>query len=333
MVFSMRSLPEQHLFYPQFTRLMQENQCSASGPVMTECHYSGVPSRGRFAAPPGLSMPNLSTSDKRKTFRALHQSGCFVIPNPWSVGTARYLQGLGFKALASTSSGYAHSQGHTDGDITRDQVLAHFREIANAVDVPMNGDFEGGFAHEPGAVAENVRLCVETGVAGLSIEDFTGDETNPLYDFDLALERVRAARAAIDKAGGDVLFTARTEGFIHGRPDLDETIRRLKAFADAGADCLYSPGIKTREQLAATAKAVAPKPINFLNSGAFGLTVKDLAELGVRRISVGGTLARVAMHAFVKSATEIARDGKFDSFANIMPNAELNKFFSSDGKK
>jgi 2-methylisocitrate lyase-like PEP mutase family enzyme len=278
-------------------------------------------------------MPRTSIADKRKTFRALHQSGCFVIPNPWSVGTARYLQGLGFKALASTSSGYAHAQGLADGAVTRDQVLAHYREIADAVDIPLNGDFEGGFAHEPSGVADNVRLCAETGVAGLSIEDFTGDEANPLYDFDLAVARVRAARAAIDKAGGDVVFTARTEGFIHGRPDLDETIRRLKAFADAGADCLYSPGIKTREQIAATVKAVAPKPINFLNSGAFGLTVKDLAELGVRRISVGGTLARVAMHAFIKSATEIARDGGFDSFGGVVPNAELNTFFSTGGKK
>ena len=176
-------------------------------------------------------------------------------------------------------------------------------------------------------------LCVATGVAGLSIEDFTGDEADPLYDFDLALARVKAARAAIDKAGGDVVFTARTEGFIHGRPDMDETIRRLKAFADAGADCLYAPGIKTREQIEAVVKAVAPKPVNFLNSGAFGFTVNDLAAMGVRRISVGGTLARVAMHAFIKSATEIAEEGKFDSFAGIIPNAELNKFFSDDRAK
>ncbi len=277
-------------------------------------------------------MAKPSISDKRRAFRKLHESGCFVIPNPWNVGSARYLQGLGFKALASTSSGYAHAQGLADGDVTRDQVLAHYREIANATDVPVNADFEGGFADDPETVAANVRLCVETGVAGVSIEDFTGDETDPLYGFDLAVKRVRAAREAIDKAGGDVVFTARTEGFIHGRPDLDETIRRLKAFADAGADCLYSPGIKTREQIAATIKAVAPKPINFLNSGSFGFTVKDLAGLGVRRISVGGSLARVAMQAFIKSATEIAKEGKFDSFASLMPNAELNKFFADDRK-
>ncbi len=267
---------------------------------------------------------------KRRMFRALHQSGCFVLPNPWNVGSARYLQGLGFKALATTSSGYAHSQGYSDGDVTRDMVLAHCREIAQAADIPVNADFEGGYADDPDEVAANVRLCVGTGVAGLSIEDFTGNDADPLYDFDLAVKRVRAARDAIDKAGGDVIFTARTEGFIRNQPDLGETIRRLKAFADAGADCLYSPGIKTREQITTTIKAVAPKPINFLNSGPFGYTLNDLAALGVRRISVGGTLARVAMHAFVQSARQIAQEGKFDSFAGVISNAELNKFFHDD---
>ncbi len=272
----------------------------------------------------------MSPLDKRRAFRALHESGCFVIPNPWNVGSARYLQALGFKALATTSAGYAHAIGYSDGEVDRDTMLAHFAELAAATDVPLNADFEGGYAHKPQDVAENVRLCVETGVAGLSIEDSTGDSANPLYDFDLALARAKAARAAIDKAGGDVVFTARTEGFIRGRPDLDETIRRLKGFADAGADCLYSPGIKTREQIEATVKAVAPKPINFLNSGAFGFTVQDLAAMGVRRISVGGTLARVAIHAFIKSARDIAEDGKFDSFAGVMSNAELNNFFHAD---
>ncbi len=272
----------------------------------------------------------MSIATKRHAFRALHQSGCFVIPNPWNVGSARYLQGLGFKALATTSSGYAHAHGYSDGDVTRDMMLAHFREIAKVADIPVNADFEGGYADDPDEVAANVRLCVETGVAGLSIEDFNGNDADPLYDFDLAVKRVRAARDAIDKAGGDVVFTARTEGFIKNRPDLDETIRRLKAFADAGADCLYSPGIKTREQITATIKAVAPKPINFLNSGAFGYTVSDLAALGVRRISVGGTLARVAMHAFIQSAQQIAQEGKFDSFAGVVSNAELNKFFHDD---
>ncbi len=275
-------------------------------------------------------MPNLSIADKRCTFRALHQSGCFVIPNPWNVGSARYLQGLGFKALATTSSGFAHSQGFADGEQSCDEVLAHFGEIAAASDLPVNADFENGYTDDIGRMAANVTRCIATGVAGLSIEDYTGDDANPLYDFDVALARVKAARAAIDKAGGDVVFTARTEGFIKNRPDLDETIRRLKAFADAGADCLYSPGIKTREQIETTVKAVAPKPINFLNSGAFGFTVKDLADMGVRRISVGGSLARVAMHAFIKTATEVAKDGKFDGFAGIMTNAELNKFFHDD---
>jgi 2-methylisocitrate lyase-like PEP mutase family enzyme len=272
----------------------------------------------------------MGISEKRRAFRALHQSGCFVIPNPWNVGSARYLQGLGFKALATTSAGFAHAQGYSDGDVTRDMMLAHFHEIAQAADVPVNADFEGGYAHDPDEVAENVKLCVATGVAGISIEDYTEDDANPLYDFDLAVKRVRAARDAIDKAGGDVVFTARTEGFIRNRPDLDETIRRLKAFADAGADCLYSPGIKTREHITATVKAVAPKPINFLNSGAFGFTVDDLAALGIRRISVGGTLSRVAMHAFIQAARQIAQDGKFDSFAGVVPNAELNKFFHDD---
>ena len=272
----------------------------------------------------------MNPADKRRTFRALHQSGCFVIPNPWNVGTARWLQGLGFKALATTSSGYAHSQGYSDGDVTLDMVLAHCREIANASDVPVNADFEGGYAHDPAGVAENVRRCVETGVAGLSIEDFTGDDADPLYDFDLAVKRVRAARDAIDKAGGGVVFTARTEGFIKQRPDMAETIRRLKAFADAGADCLYPPGIRTREQIETVVQAVAPLPVNLLMSSAGGLTVKDIADMGVRRISIGGTLARVAMNAFIKAAREIASEGKFDSFAGVLSNAELNAFFHDD---
>ena len=272
-------------------------------------------------------------AEKRRVFHKLHEAGCFVIPNPWNVGSARYLQGLGFKALATTSSGHAHAQGYADGGQSRDQVLAHFRELAEATDVPLNADFENGFADDPEGVAENVTRCIATGVAGLSIEDSTNDAEAPLYDFDRAVARVKAARAAIDKAGGDVVFTARTEGFIRGRPDLDETIRRLKAFADAGADCLYSPGIKSREQIEATVNAVAPKAINFLNSGALGFTVSDIAAMGVRRISVGGSLARVAMHAFIRTATEIAKDGKFDGFANLISNPELNTFFNEDRKK
>src|SRR6266849_1139761 len=228
-------------------------------------------------------MPTIA--EKRAAYRKLHESGCFVIPNPWDVGSARYLQGLGFKALASTSAGFAFTQGLPDGAVTRASMLAHLTEIVAATDVPVNADFEGGYADAPEGVAESVKLCIETGVAGLSIEDSTSDPAIPLYDFELALARVRAARAAVDKAGGDVVFTARSEGFIRGRPDLEETIRRLKAFAAAGADCLYSPGIKTREQIEATVKAVGGRAINFLNHGAFGFTVSDLAGMGVRRIS------------------------------------------------
>jgi 2-methylisocitrate lyase-like PEP mutase family enzyme len=269
-------------------------------------------------------------SDKRRVFRDLHKSGCFIIPNPWDVGTARYLQGLGFKALASTSAGFAFTRGLADGAVTRDMMLGHLREIADATDVPVNADFEGGYADDPDGVATSVRLAVDTGVAGLSIEDSHSDPKIPLYDFDLALARVRAARAAIDKAGGDVVFTARSEGFIRGAPDLDETVRRLKAFADAGADCLYAPGIKTREQITAVVKAVAPKAVNFLMSTATNFSRQDLEDLGVRRISTGGTLSRTAWTAFIKSAREMAEQGRFESFNGTIGNAELNAFFRKD---
>jgi 2-methylisocitrate lyase-like PEP mutase family enzyme len=277
-------------------------------------------------------MANPSTDDKRDAFRQLHAAGCFVIPNPWNVGTARYLQSLGFKALATTSSGYAHAQGLSDGAVSRDMVLAHAREIAMATDVPVNCDFENGYADDPAAVADNVRLCVDTGVAGLSIEDYTGNEADPLYDFDLAVRRVRAARDAIDTAGGGVILTARTEGFIRKRPDMDETVRRLKAFADAGADRLYAPGIRTREQIETVVRAVAPRPVNLLIAAPIGITVNDAASMGVRRISVGGTLACVAMDAFLKSAREIVERGTFDSFGGVMSNADLNAFFAGDRK-
>ncbi|MBS0535050.1 MAG: isocitrate lyase/phosphoenolpyruvate mutase family protein [Proteobacteria bacterium] len=268
-----------------------------------------------------------NVTEKRNAFRDLHKAGCFVIPNPWNVGSALYLQGLGFKALASTSSGHAHSLGFPDGALNRDTVLAHYAELAGATDIPLNADFENGFAHDPDAVADNVRRCIETGVSGLSIEDFTGDESNPLYDFDKAVARMRAARQAIDKSGSGVLLTGRAEGFLHGRPDLDDAIRRLTAFAEAGAECLYVPGIKTREQIEAVVNAVRPNAVNLLMSFAGGFTVDDIAAMGVRRISVGGTLARVAMDAFIKSATQIAKEGKFDSFAGVISNAELNRFF------
>ena len=278
-----------------------------------------------------MNSPRPTVAEKRKTFRKLHETGCFVIPNPWNVGTARYLQGLGFKALATTSGGHAHSLGFADGLQSREAVLAHCRELVAATDVPLNADFENGFADDPDGVADSVTRGVATGVAGLSIEDSPkGDK--PLYDFDLSVARVKAARAAVDRAGGDVVFTARAENFIRGVPDLDDVIRRLKAYAAAGADCLYAPGVKTREQIAAVVKAVAPKPVKFLG-GAFGFTVNNFAKMGVRRISVGGSLAHVAMHAFIRVATEIANEGRFDGFADLTTNAALNKFFSEDRKK
>jgi 2-methylisocitrate lyase-like PEP mutase family enzyme len=280
-----------------------------------------------------MSASRPSVAEKRKTFRKLHESGCFVIPNPWTVGTARYLQSLGFKALATTSSGHAHALGFPDGGQDLEMVLAHFKELAEATDIPLNADFEDGLADSPESVAAHVTRCIATGVAGLSIEDSPNNSTTPLYDLDTAVARVKAARAAVDRAGGDVVFTARAENFVRGVNNLDDAIRRLKAYAAAGADCLYAPGIKTREQIEAVVKAVAPKPVNFLNSNAFGFTVSDIAAMGVRRISVGGSLARVAMHAFIKSATEIAQEGRFDSFAGLISNPELNKFFGEDRKK
>src|SRR5262249_29868024 len=264
--------------------------------------------------------PMPTPAEKRATFRKLHAKGCFVIPNPWDVGSARYLQGLGFKALATTSAGFAFAQGLPDGGVSRAMMLAHYREIVAATDVPVNADFEGGFADAPEGVAESVTLCVDTGVAGLSIEDSTSDPAIPLYDFELALARVRAARAAIDRAGADVVFTARSEGFIRGKPDLDETVRRLKAFAAAGAGCLSAPGIGRRGQSAGVVKALARKPVNSRMSSATELTVNDLASLGVRRISLGGTLARVAWTAVIRAARDIATAGKFDSLAGTIAN-------------
>ena len=273
-----------------------------------------------------------TAADKRRTFRTLHEQGCFVIPNPWDVGTARYLQHLGFKALASTSAGYAFAQGLPDNAVSRDMVLAHLREIVNATDVPVNADFEGGFADAPEGVAESVTLGVATGVAGLSIEDSTGDKDRPLYDFDHAVARIRAARAAIDATRSGVMLTARTEGFLVGRPDIDETIRRLKAFAAAGADCLYAPGLRTRELMSAVIAAAAPKPVNIIMSSALGLTVADLAALGARRISVGSALSRVVWGVLMRAATAIAEQGRFDAFAGAVPNAELNALFRADMK-
>jgi 2-methylisocitrate lyase-like PEP mutase family enzyme len=269
-----------------------------------------------------------TTSEKRAQFRRLHESGCFVIPNPWDVGSALYLQSLGFPALATTSAGFAWSRGAADGGVGRAVALAHMAELAAAVDLPLNADFEGGFADAPEDVAESVRLAVATGVAGLSIEDFTGDRADPLYDLDLAVARIAAARAAIDQAGGEVLLTGRSEGFIRGRPDLDATLRRLRAYAEAGADCLYAPGISTREEIAAVVAAAAPKPVNLLMGTPSPLKVKDCADLGVRRISVGGSLARSAWGGFMRAAKRIAEAGDFNAFADAAPGAEIAKAFS-----
>ena len=269
-------------------------------------------------------------ADRRRAYRELHQNGCFVIPNPWDIGTARYLQHLGFKALATTSAGFAFSRGRPDNAVPRDLMLAHIREIVAAVDVPVNADFEGGYAREPEGVAESVRLCVETGVAGLSIEDSTGDRSAPLYDLERAVARICAARAAIDRTDGDVLLTGRAECFLVGQPDLDATIRRLTAYAVAGADCLYAPGIRQREQIVAVVEAVAPKPVNLLISGPIGLTVSDAAALGVRRISVGGALARMAWGGFIRAAKQIADEGRFDAFADAAPMPGVNGFFRDD---
>jgi len=274
-----------------------------------------------------------SIADKRRTFRNLHASGCFVIPNPWDLGSARYLQGLGFKALATTSSGFAWSQGHADNAITRDMALAHLREMVAATDVPVNADFESGFARDAAGVAESVRLAVETGVAGLSIEDSTGDQAKPLFDLDEAVQRMRAARGAIDAAGGDTLLVGRAECFLVGQPDLDETIRRLKAYSDAGADCLYAPGLRTPEQISAVVAAIAPKPFNLLVGSASKLTVAEIAALGVRRVSVGGALARSAWGGFIRSAKALAEHGSFGGFADAAPGGELNAFFQADVKQ
>jgi 2-methylisocitrate lyase-like PEP mutase family enzyme len=272
--------------------------------------------------------PRPSIADKRHTFRRLHESGCFAIPNPWDVGSALYLQSLGFKALATTSSGSAWSQGRHDGGLTRDQVLAHLEVLVAATDVPVNADFEGGFAAEPAGVAESVALATRTGVAGLSIEDSTGHSVRPLYDLDAAVARIRAARGAIDKAGGDVLLIGRAECFLVGRTDLDETIARLKAYGQAGADCLYAPGVRSREQIAALVTAVAPRPVNVLIGSPSDLTMHDLAALGVRRVSVGGALARTAWGGFMHAAKLLATEGRFDGFADAASGAELDAFFS-----
>jgi 2-methylisocitrate lyase-like PEP mutase family enzyme len=253
-------------------------------------------------------------------FRRLHSSGCFVMPNPWDVGSARALEQTGFKALATTSAGFAWTLGRADNQVTLDEALEHLRLVAAAVAVPVNADFQGGFADDPRQVAANVKLAVATGIAGLSIEDSTGDDVRPLYEFDLAEERVRAAREAIDETGTGVILTARSEGFVVGRPDVDETIRRLRAYAEAGADCLYAPRIDNVENIAAIVAAVSPKPVNLLINAPF-ITVTEAADLGVRRISVGGTLARAAWRGLLQAANEIAEMGTFSQFEKL-PNVD-----------
>ena len=268
----------------------------------------------------------MMTTDKIRRFRELHASGCFVIPNPWDAGSARVLAQLGFVALATTSSGFAWSLGRRDNHVSLDEALEHFRAVAASVDVPVSGDFEGGFAVSPEEVARHVRRAARTGLAGLSIEDSTGDASAPLFDFALSVERVRAARSGLDADGAGVLLTARSEGFIVGRPDLAETLRRLTAYAEAGADCLYAPGLRSRDDIASVVRAVAPKPVNVLVGGDF-TTVAELGSLGVRRISVGGALARAAWTGFLEAATEIARRGTFTALGQAIPFADLNGRF------
>jgi 2-methylisocitrate lyase-like PEP mutase family enzyme len=262
-------------------------------------------------------------------FRSLHESGCFVLPNPWDVGTAVYLQHFGFKALATTSAGFAFSRGLSDGKVPRDEMLAHIRDISSATPLPVNADFLNGFAAEPESVAANVRLCIGTGAAGLSIEDSTGDDASPLYEERLAIERIRAARRAIDDSKIPVVLTARCEAWLVGHPDpLNIARKRLIAYAEAGADCLYSPGVREPEEIAALVKAVAPKPINVLVSRpSEKLSVARLADLGVRRISVGSALATVAWGAFIRAAREIAESGTFDSLSGAVPFADINNLF------
>jgi 2-methylisocitrate lyase-like PEP mutase family enzyme len=268
-----------------------------------------------------------TTADKRATFHKMHEAGCFVIPNPWDIGSAKALQHLGFKALASTSAGFAWTIGKADNRVTLDDVCDHLTALCGAVDLPVNADFEGGFAHKPDKVAANVARAVRTGVAGLSIEDSTGDAAKPLYERAFAIERIKAARAAIDADNSGVMLVGRCEGFLVGQTDLNMVIDRLQAYAEAGADCLYAPGIRSKEQIAAVVKAVHPKPVNLL-LGWPGLSVAEVAELGVRRISVGGSLARAAWGGFMRAAREIAEKGTFTELGNGHPGGELNKMFS-----
>lgn len=273
----------------------------------------------------------MTTADRVREFHRLHQSGCFVMPNPWDAGSARLLEQLGFPALATTSAGMAWSLGKADNQVSLDDALAHLRLIVGAVSVPVNADFEDGFAEEADAVALNVAAAVDTGVAGLSIEDSTRDPARPLYDFELAVDRIRAAREAIDAGESRVLLTGRSEGFIAGRPDLAETIRRLAAYAEAGADCLYAPGVRSMDDIASIVRAVSPKPVNVLVGKGF-TTVAALAEAGVRRISVGGALARAAWTGFIAAAAEIAGEGTFVRLGDAVPVPSMDERFQSPSR-
>jgi 2-methylisocitrate lyase-like PEP mutase family enzyme len=272
-----------------------------------------------------MNTPNFAS--RRATFRKLHESGCFLIPNPWDPGSARALEQSGFKALATTSSGFAWSRARPDNAMDIEAVLAHCREIVEATGLPVNADFEDGHAREIEALKKNVRRCIETGVAGLSIEDATGDATRPLYQFDEAVARIRAAREAIDASGEDVMLVARAECFLTGHPDpLDESLKRLKAYSQAGADCLYAPGARSREQITTIVQAVAPKPVNVLIGSPVDFTLADLANLGVRRVSVGSALAGAAWGGFLRAARELA-EGRFDGFAGNATYPQLNGLF------
>ena len=267
-----------------------------------------------------------TVAEKRDAFRALHASGCFMLPNPWDVGSARYLASLGFEAIATTSSGYAWSAGRADNHVGREAILAHLRTMVEATDLPVNADFENGFGIDPAGVAESVKLAVATGVAGLSIEDSTGDAATPLFSLEAAVARIEAARRAIDESGGDTLLIGRAENFFAGVPDLDDTLARLQAYAAAGADCLYAPGISTREEIEAVIAAVAPKPVNVLIGANSAFTLQDLTALGVRRVSVGGALARAAWGGFMRAAQTLAQ-GRFDGFGDAASGAQLNALF------
>ena len=265
-----------------------------------------------------------TVAEKRQTFRDLHEAGCFVIPNPWDAGSAAILQSLGFRALASSNAGFAWSNARPDYNLARDDVLSHLAALCAATDIPVNADFENGFADDPDGVAANVKLAIETGVAGLSVEDSSWAPDDPLYDFDLSVARVKAAREAIDDSGTGVFLTARSEGFFAGKPDFDDMLTRIRAYADAGADCLYAPGLREEDQIAAVIEAVAPKPVNVLT---FGLSVDTLAALGARRISVGGQLARSAYAGLIRTATGIAENGDFSGIQGADVN--MNKLFET----